>query len=102
MRSSAPRVILSNGWHASAGYIFNQNSVPDSHYATIAADQDRHFFSVGIGRKGKSYDFDIAYQFGWGPDRTVSGSLPSAAGQTANGNWGLISQAVAVSLGWHF
>jgi long-chain fatty acid transport protein len=91
-----------NGWHLSAGYIFNQNSVPDYHYTTVVADENRHFFSLGIGRKGKEFDFDISYQFGYGPDRTVSGSAPSAAGQTANGTYGFISNAVAVSVGWHF
>ena len=91
-----------NGWHVSAGYIFNQNAVPSSHYNTLVADEDRHFFSVGVGRKGKQFDFDIAYQFGYGPDRTVSGSAPSATGQTANGTYGFISHAVAVSVGWHF
>ncbi len=93
---------LANGWHVSAGYIFNQNAVPDTHYTTVVADEDRHFFSVGIGRKGVRYDFDISYQFGYGPDRTVSGSGPSAAGQTADGTYGFISNAVAVSVGYHF
>ncbi len=91
-----------NHWHVSAGYIFNQNSVPDAHYNPLVADEDRHFFSVGIGRKGKRFDFDIAYQFGYGPDRTVTGSAPSATGQTANGTYGFISNAVAVSVGCHF
>lgn len=91
-----------HGWHVSAGYIFNQNSVPNLHYTTVVADEDRHFFSVGVGRKGKEFDFDVAYQFGWGPDRTVSGSEASAAGQTADGTYGFISHAVAISVGWHF
>jgi long-chain fatty acid transport protein len=91
-----------NGWHVSGGYIFNQNAVPDAHYTTVVADEDRHFFSVGVGRTGKQFDFDVAYQFGYGPDRTVSGSTPSASGQTANGTYGFISHAVAVSVGWHF
>jgi len=91
-----------HGWQVSAGYIFNQNAVPDSHYNTVVADEDRHFFSLGLGRKGKQFDFDVAYQFGYGPDRTVSGSAPSAAGQTANGTYGFISHAIAVSVGWHF
>jgi len=91
-----------SGWHVSAGYIFNQNSVSSAHYNPLVADEDRHFFSVGIGRKGKQLDFDIAYQFGYGPDRTVTGSAPSATGQTANGTYSFISHAVAVSVGWHF
>jgi len=93
---------LDNGWHVSAGYIFNQNSVPSSHYNPIVADEDRHFFSVGLGRKGKRFDFDIAYQFGFGPDRTVTGSAPSATGQTADGTYSYLSNAVAISVGYHF
>jgi long-chain fatty acid transport protein len=91
-----------NGMHVSAGYIFNENSVPDAHYQPLVADMDRHFFSVGVGRKGKKFDWDVAYQFGYGPTRTVSGSAPSAAGQTADGDYKFFSQAIAVSAGWHF
>jgi long-chain fatty acid transport protein len=89
-----------NGWHVSAGYIFNENSVPDAHYTPLVADLDRHFFSVGVGHKGKSFDFDIAYQFGYGPTRTVSGATGSSA--PANGDYTFISHAVAMSVGWHF
>ena len=88
---------LDNGWHVSAGYIFNENSVPDANYNPLVADLDRHFFSVGVGRKGKNLDFDIAYQFGYGPTRTVSGS-----GGPQNGDYSFISHAIAVSVGWHF
>lgn len=90
------------GWHVSAGYIFNENSVPDAHYNPLVADQDRHFFSLGTGYQGKHLAFDIAYQLGYGPDRTVTGAATSAAGQTADGIYGFISHAVAVSVGWHF
>jgi long-chain fatty acid transport protein len=91
-----------NGWHISGGYIFNENSVPEKYYQTLVADQNRNFFSIGTGYKGKSFDFDIAYQFGYGPARTISGSTPSASGQTADGQYTFISNAVAVSVGWHF
>lgn len=96
-----------NGWHASAGYVLNKNSVPDAYYTPLAADLDRHFFSVGAGRKGKRFDFDVAYQFGYGPARTVSGSTPSSqpaqfAGQTADGKYDFTSHAVLLSVGMHF
>jgi long-chain fatty acid transport protein len=95
-----------NGWHASAGCVYNENSVPNANYTPFAADLDRYFFSVGAGHKGKRFDFDIAYQFGYGPTHTVTGSKPSTAGhiagQTADGNYDFISSAVFVSAGWHF
>jgi long-chain fatty acid transport protein len=91
-----------NGWHVSAGYIFNENSVPDANYSPAVADLDRHFFSAGVGYKGKWYDLDLAYQFGYGPTRTVTGSGFSATGQTADGKYDFTSHLVAVSLGVRF
>jgi long-chain fatty acid transport protein len=92
-----------NGWHVSGGYIFNENSVPDSTYQPLVTDLDRHFFSVGIGRKGKRFDFDLAYQFGYGPMRTVSGSANSITVPNAtDGQYEFFSHAVAVSVEVHF
>ncbi len=96
-----------NGWHASAGYVYNENSVPDKYYSPLAADLDRHFFSVGVGRRGRRLDFDVAYQLGYGPARTVTGSTPPSqpglfAGQNADGTYDFISHAVIVTVGFRF
>ena len=96
-----------SGWHASAGFVYNENSVPNARYTPLAADMDRYFFSAGTGYKGKHFNFDIAYQFGYGPTHTVTGSKPSSVpavstGQTANGDYDFISHAVLVSVGWRF
>ena len=93
---------LDKSWSVSAGYIFNENCVPDAHYSPLVADLDRHFFSVGAGHKGERFDFDIAYQFGYGPARTVTSSAPSATGQTADGRYEFLSHAVLVTVGMHF
>jgi len=96
-----------NGWHVSAGYVFNENSVPDKYYTPLAADMDRDFFSIGAGHDGKIFDFDIAYQFGCAPAHTVTGSTPSStpgsdAGQSADGKYGFSSHALFVTVGVHF
>ncbi len=96
-----------SGWHASAGFVYNENSVPNAHYTPLVADMDRYFFSAGTGYKGKHFNFDIAYQLGYGPTHTVTGSTPSStpgigSNQNANGNYNFISSAVFVSVGWHF
>jgi len=93
---------LDNGWSISAGYIFNENSLPSASYSPLVADQDRHFFSIGTGYRGTNFSFDFAYQFGYGPTRTISDSAPSAIGQTANGDYKFISHAISLSGGWHF
>lgn len=96
-----------SGWRVSAGYAYNENSVPNNYYTPLAADLDRHFFSAGLGYEGKRFDFDLAYQFGYGPAHTVTGSTPSTiggqiAGQTADGTYKFTSQAVLVTVGMHF
>lgn len=93
---------LPNGWSVSGGYIFNENSVPDANYTPLVADLDRHFLSVGVGHRGQHLDVDVAYQFGYGPTRTVSGSATSLAGQSADGRYEFLSHALMVTLGWRF
>lgn len=95
-----------NGWHVSGGYLFNQNSVPDANYSPLTADLDRHFVTVGTGLKGKRFDFDITYQFGFGIAETVAGSVPSTAGQfagqTADGTYDFVSHGVLLTVGLRF
>jgi|ERR1017187_2581060 long-chain fatty acid transport protein len=95
-----------NGWHVSAGYIFNENSVPDAHYIPVVADVDKHFFSLGTGYKGKHFNFDIAYQLGYGPDHSVTGSAAPlgypASYHPADGTYSFLSHAVSISAGWRF
>lgn len=91
-----------SGWHVSAGYVFNENSVPNANYTPFVADLNRHFFSVGTGYKGKRFDFDVAYQFCYGPDHTVTGSATTPAGQTADGTYSFISNAILLTVGLHF
>jgi long-chain fatty acid transport protein len=97
-----------SGWNASAGFCFNENSVPNRYYTPLAADMDRYFFSAGTGWKGRHLSFDVAYQFGFGPDHTVDGSSPSSiparnfTRQNADGKYSFYSNAISVSVGWHF
>ncbi len=97
-----------NGWHVSGGYVFNENSVPDKFYTPLAADMDRDFFSLGAGYTGKTFDFDLAYQFGYGPTHTVTGSSASinaingSTGGTADGKYGFTSSALILTVGMHF
>jgi len=96
-----------NGWHVSAGYVFNENSVPNEYYTPLAADMDRHFFSAGAGYNGKIFDFDLTCQFGYGPSHIVTGSHPSSQpqlsiNQSADGKYGFTSAAVMLTAGVHF
>jgi len=88
------------GWHLSAGYVFNENSVPDQNYNPIVADLDRHFLSAGAGFRMGKLDVDVAYQYGFAEDRTVTGAVGASA--PVNGTHRFGSHALFVSLGWRF
>jgi long-chain fatty acid transport protein len=95
------------GWRASAGYVFNENSVPSTNYSPVVADLDRHFFTLGIGRQWSRYSVDLAYQYGFALGRTVTGSTASStpaadAGQNADGTYDFESHALLVSFGVKF
>ncbi len=93
---------LEKGWWVSLGYIFNENSVPDASYSPLVYDLDRHFITAGLGVEYDHLRLGLAYQFGYGPTRTVAGSATSAAGQTADGKYDFLSHAVIVTTGWKF
>jgi hypothetical protein len=47
-----------SGRQLRAAYVFNENPVPDADFSLRAADMDQHFFSVGTGFNGKTFNFD--------------------------------------------
>lgn len=86
------------GWHASAGYTFVENAVPDGDFTPIVPDANRHYFQLGMGRDYERFSWQLTYQFTHAPDRAVSGNtnvLP-------NGEYDLESQAFGVSAGYRF
>ncbi len=93
---------FANGWRTSAGYIYSENSVPDPHFTPLVPDSERHVFSVGAGRSGKHRTWDAAYQLTYGSPRTIQGSAPSLAGQSADGRYEFLAHAFTVSLGRRF
>jgi long-chain fatty acid transport protein len=92
---------LTENWKVRAGYIFSENTVPESTFAPIVPDSDRHVFSVGAGYSTKSFNVDVAYQYSLSEDRTVDSSgVLSPFG--LNGKWKSDAHAVILSGAWKF
>jgi len=84
------------GLRGSLGYIYSANSVPAANFNPIVPDSNRHIFSIGIGQEIKSFTWDLAYQFTYGPPRTISDA------GLADGTYTFISHAIDLSFGFHF
>lgn len=73
---------LGKGYFLSVGYFYSENSSPDQNFNPIIPDANLHLGSLGLGYKGKRWDWTGAYQFGYNPSREVTGdqSYPLANG----------------------
>ena len=90
---------LGNDWRISGGYMYSMNSVPDANFNPLIPDSDRHLFSIGVGKKCGRFSWDAAYQFGWGPSRSV---VTSDVPPLPNGSYEFFSDALTVNIGCHF
>ncbi|MDQ3624519.1 MAG: outer membrane protein transport protein [Verrucomicrobiota bacterium] len=87
---------LPRGFHVSAGYIYSENSVPNESFNPLVPDSNRHIFSIGVGQKLARVNWDIAYQYAYGPLRTIEN------GTLANGVYRFESHALNLSVGFTF
>ena len=88
---------LPDGYRASAGFIYSQSSVPSSSFNPLLPDSNRNIFSAGFGRTQGRYSWDVAYQFAYGANRTISNSS-----FVDDGTYRFISHALTFSIGYHF
>lgn len=87
---------INDDWHASAGYNYSENSVPDATFNPVIPDSPRHTWSLGVGSKWKNFSWDATYQIAWGPPRTVN--LPNLGSNTFE----YLSHAIVLAVGYHF
>ena len=65
---------LDDHWTVRGGYIYSENTVPNSTFSPTVPDSNRHVFSVGLGYSVPRFTVDIVYQYSLSENRTVSAS----------------------------
>src|SRR5262249_22044783 len=50
-------------WTVRAGYIFSENTIPNSTFAPAQPDSNRHVISTGVGFLYKNFGVDLTYQY---------------------------------------
>ena len=91
---------LGKGYFVSTGYIYSDNSSPSEHYNPIVPDSNLQLGSVGIGRRGKHWDWAAAYHFAYG-DRQVNNNI-SPTPETANGHYKTFNNAFDLAFTYKF
>jgi long-chain fatty acid transport protein len=91
---------LNEHWTVRAGYVFSQNSVPQSTFSPSFVDSDRHVLSAGIGYNAERFSVDVVYQYSLLADRTIH-QAPNPLGNV-NGEWSGDGHAVMVTTTFRF
>jgi long-chain fatty acid transport protein len=87
---------LMGPYKLSAGYMYSESSVPSASFGPIVPDSARNLVACGVGRTFGRCDIDLAYQLGIGGTRTIVND------SAAEGRYYFLSNAVSISLGYHF
>lgn len=88
-----------NGWNASFGYNFIENSMPDSTFTPGVADANRHWLNVGVGQRLDAFSWNLAYQFAFS-DHDVTGSAGGLG--LADGTYRSRFHGLMASCNWQF
>jgi long-subunit fatty acid transport protein len=85
-----------------AGYFYSENTTSTGNFSPLLPDTNLNVGSIGFGHKGEVWSWAISYDLITGAPRTVSGSTPSATGQSADGKYQFFNHALNLSLGYKF
>jgi long-chain fatty acid transport protein len=87
---------FAHNFHASVGYVYSEKSVPTESFNPAIPDSNRHIFSAGFGQSYDHFNWNVAYQYTYGPARDI------VQGTAADGTYRFDSHAVTLSLGYNF
>ncbi|HUK82021.1 MAG TPA: outer membrane protein transport protein [Verrucomicrobiae bacterium] len=85
--------LIDDHWVVRAGYIYSENTVPDSSFSPSVPDANRNVFSVGLGYSTGRVAIDLVYQYSLSEDRKVT----NAGDPTVNGTWTSNANVVMVT-----
>ncbi|MGJ8697825.1 MAG: OmpP1/FadL family transporter [Verrucomicrobiaceae bacterium] len=89
---------LENGYFASAGYIYSDNSAPDLTFTPLNPDSNLHLWSLGFGRKLEQTGWAFSYTLAYNGGHDVIANL----NPTVNGTYDTINHALNFSYQFSF
>lgn len=99
---------LSEQWKLRAGYMYDQNPVPEDRFETRIPDSDRQGVSIGAGYSSGNMTVDAAYLYLRFNKRTIDNSLadndinPLTPDDSLNGTYKSQAHLAALTIGYKF
>ena len=95
--------VLDEKYELSFGYIFSENSAPDTTFTPFNSDADLHLGSIGLKSKGERFDWMVGYHFAYNSGRQVTGNQQfSLAGDSADGRYEILNHAINLGIQFNF
>lgn len=86
-----------------AGYLFNENAVPDSTFEPGIPDSDSHLFCIGLNQQWSRWDLSASYGFQHLVDRVKNNDVDDpATGTDTNGTYMSDIHLLGLSVGYKF
>ncbi len=96
---------MNDHWKLRAGYVYDQNPVPENHFDTAVPDADRQGITIGAGYSSGKITVDVAYMYLKFMNRTIKNSLADDGTLTPdalNGTYRSEAQLTAITIGYAF
>ncbi len=95
---------LDEHWTVRGGYIYSENTVPNSTFSPNLPDNNRHVFSAGVGFATGHINIDFVYQYSLTEDRTIRNSPDGDFDGTGdlNGTWKSNANAFMITSTYKF
>ena len=95
---------LTEHWTLRGGYIYSQNTVPNSTFSPSLPDNNRHVFSAGFGFAAGHFTIDFTYQYSLTEERTIKNSADANFDGTGdlNGQWTSNGNALLITSTFKF
>lgn len=87
------------GLRFSAGYIYEENPVPDETFEPTVSGLDKQTFTVGVAQEVGDLTARVSYAYDLYEDREIQNSGTAAL---VNGNYSQTNHMLSISLGYHF
>ena len=89
---------LNERWEPRAGYFYYPEAIPEATWDPSTPESERHGFAVGLGYKPGPVTIDLAYNFIWFKDRSISNQVGSASLSTVNGEYASSPHILSMNL----
>lgn len=93
---------LSGQWKMRAGFVYDQNPVPEAHFDTRTPDSDRYGITIGTGFTRGNITVDTSYMYLRFKERTITESEADGASQVLNGTYKSEAHLLGVNLAYKF